>query len=98
MPNKSSKSNPVTPYKYLSTKNIVRNYGKAICRFALSPVGKEYIFDLIKSKAPTMQVNEFLSFIKSYRDKLDCMQAFIDMVKPKEMDDNSVISRKEIMR
>eukprot|EP00330_Aristerostoma_sp_ATCC50986_P006148 CAMPEP_0114592912 /NCGR_PEP_ID=MMETSP0125-20121206/14616_1 /TAXON_ID=485358 ORGANISM="Aristerostoma sp., Strain ATCC 50986" /NCGR_SAMPLE_ID=MMETSP0125 /ASSEMBLY_ACC=CAM_ASM_000245 /LENGTH=221 /DNA_ID=CAMNT_0001791785 /DNA_START=32 /DNA_END=697 /DNA_ORIENTATION=+ len=86
----------LTPVQFLFSKNIVRNYSKAICRFILSPVSDEYMCDIIKKDNLQVNAKTFKDYIKLQRKSLDCIPALKKLLIVEEYDDIEMAHTKKL--
>jgi hypothetical protein len=61
-------------YDVKSTKNIVKNYGRAISSFILSSLARPYLEDILSQSHSEIPVGDFIKYISERRDNLDCME------------------------
>jgi hypothetical protein len=75
-------ASPVTKNNYdvKSTKNIVKNYGRAICNFILSPVAIPYIEDFVKRHNFKVCPKAFKVYISERKEVLDCIERLKNML------------------
>jgi len=86
----------LTPVKSLCTKNIVKNYGKAICNFCFLDAAKTYLEDLVKREGVNME--EFLNYLNSKKDSIDSIQSLKEMLIVYEDDDLPTRSYKVLFK
>jgi hypothetical protein len=82
----------------LSTKNIVKNYGRAICNFAVSGVAEEYLIDIITNGREAVTLDEFTSYINENKEKIDTIERFQQALVVGEEDDEKDAGIKRIFR
>ncbi len=63
-----------------STKNIVKNYARAICNFICSPVAMAYIRKVLIELGSDGMENEFISYVQKNKDSIDCIERFKEML------------------
>jgi len=63
-----------TPEKARSTKNIVKNYGKAICGFAASNLALPYLEPLIGEQ--NVKYSDFVQYANKKKDTIDSIENF----------------------
>ncbi len=98
-PKKRAKANvgeTLTPVKSLCTKNIVKNYGKAICNFCFMDASKYYLEDLIKKYGVSLQ--DFLDFLNSKKDSIDSIQSLKEMLIPYDDDSPALKAYKALYK
>jgi hypothetical protein len=64
--------------KELSLKNVAKNYGRAICKFALCSVGENYL----QQHAAELDVNiaDFKNYLKEKKETLDGVENFRELL------------------
>jgi len=83
-------------YDVKSTKNIVKNYGRAICNFILAPISKVYLVDILKKHGDSVTLKQFSEFIKNKKEDVDCIERFKAMLMIKIGDSSSEKTFKSI--
>ncbi len=71
--NKASKLKPVSE-SYRATKNVVKNYGRAISAFALSNLALPYLEKILENEDLT--IHQFTQYIKQIRGSIDGLTHF----------------------
>jgi hypothetical protein len=99
-PYPTSKGLPLSKpsYDVKSTKNIVKNYGRAITSFALSSLGFPYLEEILRRDFPGIDLAKFTSYISERRDTLDCMERLKKFLLVSENDSEEEVSFKEIYK
>lgn len=69
----------LSDFSIKSTKNIVKNYARAICNFISMEVAQEYLEDL-RDKLGCESIEEFKSFVFANKESVDCIQRFKSML------------------
>lgn len=69
----------IADYSIKATKNIVKNYARAICNFISMDIAQEYIDDLA-AKFQCDSIDEFKSFVFHNKESVDCIQRFKSMI------------------
>jgi hypothetical protein len=93
---KAPKGETLTPVKSLCTKNIVKNYGKAICNFSYSQPGKEYLMKILKTHDISITIDEFFSFLSKKKDFIDSIQSFKELLLPNPNDTRAEADYKKL--
>ena len=88
----------LTPMKSLCTKNIVKNYGKAICNFAISPTSKEYLNDILKKDRMKISVEDFLAHLNQKKDSIDSIQSLKELLIVHDNDSEKLKAYKELFK
>merc|ERR1712187_816220 len=86
----------VTPKKFLFAKNMVRNYSKAICRFCMSPLSKEYLEDIIRKFNFSVLPQEFIYFISKEKKTVESIPSLKKLLLITEQDSLKVAECKKI--
>jgi hypothetical protein len=73
-PTTSPSSHSKASYNVKSTKNIVKNYGRAITSFVLSPLAQPYLEEIVKRDYNEVCIDKFLKYVYERRSDLDCME------------------------
>ena len=81
-----------------ATKNIVKNYGRAICNFILSPVSRPYLNDIIHRDHKTIEIESFISYIQARKETIDCIERIKQMLIVTENDDEEEAAFKTIFK
>jgi len=63
-----------------STKNIVKNYGRAICNFILTPLFLPYFNDIVERDKENVTLEEFQQYISERKEAVDCIERFKEML------------------
>jgi len=69
---------PKTPEKIRCTKNIVKNYGRAIAKFACSEMALPYMLPILKEKG--VEYSDALSFFSKAKTKIQGIDTFRALV------------------
>ncbi len=81
---------------YDSSKNIVKNYGRAICSFILSDVGIPYLRPMIVRER--VRLEELRTFISNEKEGIDGISSFRRLLLPNESDEEKVLAYKIILK
>jgi len=79
-----------------STKTVVKNYGKAIASFAISPIAIPYLNPLVKQEG--ISVNEFVKFISTAKEGIEGIETFRALLLVKEGDDKKTAAYKRVFQ
>jgi len=85
----------VTSERDRSTKNIVKNYGKAICSFACSDIGKPYLQSVLEKNKIQQKQKEFIAYICKVKESIDSIQSFRSLLLITENDPEDMIAYKK---
>ena len=70
-----------------SQKNMIRNYGKAICSFAVNTIALPYIENILEQEQITeISLTDFFDFVRWRRSKIETINTFKESVYPAEND------------
>jgi len=83
-PRQRARSHSYIPDYYRSTKNIAKNYGKAIASFACSDLAMPYLESIIENESCTMA--EFMDYIRRNKEMIQGIDSFRAMLLPREAD------------
>jgi len=88
-----TKSIPENPRKNpsdngLQTKNIVKNYGKALCSFASSNLCVPYLESYIKNK--DIDIDRFMHFFRCRKELIGNIESFKSLFIPSEEDNQEI--------
>lgn len=86
----------LTAYESKQTKNIVKNYGKAICKFSTSPMALPYLQDLIQAEG--VQLTGFVNFVNLIKDQIDGLHHFRSVLLPNRRDDAETAAYRRIFK
>jgi len=81
-----------TPEASRATKNIVKNYGKAICSFAVSHTALPYLTEILGRDH--LPLNQFVRYINEIKDSIDGLHHFRSILLISEKDDVELVARK----
>jgi len=85
---------PVTSEKDRATKNIVKNYGKAICSFACSDLASPYLSPMLREHG--VQLKKFIEFIMKAKDGIESILSFRNYLLVTEEDSEETAKFKKI--
>jgi len=101
-PSESSKNDsiyekePCTRKKARQTKNIVKNFGRAICNFTLSPIASPYLDPLLTEER--IERKEFINFVNERKRSIDGLYKFRALLIPIKGDTEEILACKRIFR
>ncbi len=78
----------------LATKNIVKNYGKAICTFATQPLANPYLYEIVGKYG--LSVADFVGYINSIKESIDGLYKFRSILMINKEDDKDLVAKKKI--
>ncbi len=85
---------PVTTPTDRATKNIVKNYGKAICSFASSKVGEPYLQQITHKY--NVSISEFVNFVLNAKENIESMSSFRNLLLVHAEDDEQTSKLKKV--
>jgi len=83
-----------TPQSTLKTKNIVKNFGRAISTFAVSHLAMPYLIPLVDADGVTLE--GFISYVKNRKNDIDGLNSFRSMLMPSKEDTKETIAYRKI--
>jgi len=78
----------------LATKNIVKNYGKAICTFAVSHLALPYLHEIVGKHG--LSVAEFVGYINTIKDSIDGLYRFRSIIMADKGDSEDLKAKKRV--
>jgi hypothetical protein len=82
----------------LSTKNIVKNYARAICNFVVSQLAFPYLEDLVVKESENVTVQEFIEFVEERKGTIDSIKRFQKLLLITNEDEEKVRSFKRLFQ
>jgi len=79
-----------------STKTVVKNYGKAISSFAISPIAVPYLTPMLNKEE--VKLSEFHDYIGKAKETIEGIDTFRALLLVKQGDEKKVASFKTIFR
>jgi len=77
-------------------KNVVKNYGKAMCSFALSDIAKPYLEPILVSNR--VELKEFNEWIMNNKERIDSIDSLRGLLLPLPEDDALCRSNKKVFQ
>jgi len=98
LPMRKPRQKPTSPDA--NSKNIVKNYGKALCSFASNKIAVPYMEDILKRKPlESMRIKEFMEFIKGKKESINSIESLRKLLVIDENQDDTLIkSYKELFK
>lgn len=87
-------SKPIIPPRHTpSSKNIMKNYSRALAHFAVSEMAAPHLAKILKKEG--IEKEQFCSFIEDYKDSVNCIKNLREMllIEPQEDAQNTGIKR-----
>jgi len=78
-----------------ATKNIVKNYGKAICNFATSQIAIPYLTQLIKDD---IQLTDFVAYVSQIKESIRGLHHFRSILIENNDDSPLIIKYKKLFK
>jgi len=79
-----------------ATKNIAKNFGRAICNFSLSSLATPYLIPLLEKEGKILE--GFVAFINSIKGKIDGLLNFQSVIMPSDRDSEDVAIYKKVYK
>jgi len=83
----------LTPEASRATKNIVKNYGKAICTFAVSNAALHYLMGILEKEQVCL--GDFTNYINQTKDSIDGLHHFRSILLISEKDNAELVAKKK---
>jgi len=100
--NRGSSCVPQSPPKlssdsesYRATKNIVKNYGRAISAFALSNLAVPYLNNIVEKERISLQ--QFTEYIRQIKGSIDGLTHFRSTILIEQDDDHHIAAKKRVL-
>jgi len=92
----SYKLSSSTPKGSTSCKNIMKNYSRALVKFALSKVAIPYLEQLLKDGGENLQ--DFRQYLKVRRSKINCIRNLRELLLAEKNDSQTLLVFKEVFQ
>jgi len=92
---KSALASPSTKHTKTS-KNLVKNYGRAMAAFALLPISKKHLDKLLKEKNLTPE--EFKDFMEKHKDSINGISTLRSLILVERNDSEKLILCKKVFQ
>ncbi len=92
----SYKLSSSTPKGSTSCKNIMKNYSRALVKFALSKVAIPYLEHLLGKEGENLQ--DFRQYLKVRRSKINCIRNLRELLLPEENDSKTLLVFKQVFQ
>jgi len=86
----------VTPEDVRSTKNISKNFGRAICSFAVSHLALPYLLPLLEES--NVQLDGFITYVNGLKSYIDGLHKFREILMAQDGDSAEIISYKNLFK
>jgi hypothetical protein len=98
---KGSKKNHRRPFeskkkKWSDSKNIIKNYGKAMCSFATSEIALPYLQPIAKQE--NVNIQKFIPWVQGKKENLDTIEGIRNSLLVYETDDRDIAAYKRIFQ
>jgi hypothetical protein len=87
---------PISKHSARAIKNMAKNFGRAICNFALSDISNPYLIPIANKIG--MDVEEFRSVIRKEKDSIEGIDSFRNLMLIKEGDSKIEVNFKKIFQ
>lgn len=88
---KKAKAKPLA-----GVKNVVKNYGKAMCTFAYSEIALSYLAPFIKEENVTLK--GFTEWIQTNKESVDSIESLRWLLLPSDQEEEAIASYKRIFQ
>ena len=97
LPMRRPRQKPTSPEG--NSKNIVKNYGKALCSFASSNVATPYLENIVeKNNYSRVKVVDFMASIKLKKEKVNSIESLRKLLVPEAGDKEEELTYKRIFQ
>lgn len=93
---KRSKEMIITPEATRCTKNIVKNFGRAICSFANSTLATPYLQPLLQKHNISLSI--FSAYVLKMKKNIDGLFRFRDLIMPQDGDTEELETAKRVFQ
>jgi hypothetical protein len=88
----------ISEHDVKSTKNIIKNYGRAICNFILDPISLPYLEDIIRLDKEEVKLEDFIAYIAERKGNVTSMEKFQRILVAKDSDNKEEVAFKRIFK
>jgi len=81
---------------FTSSKNIVKNYGRALTNFALSKTAIPYLTPILQREV--IELKEFREFISSRKDKINCIVKLRELLLVRREDTTKIAAMRRVFQ
>lgn len=96
MPVKPTRRHPKPPKGSTSSKNIMKNYARALTNFAIMDLATPYLNDLLKGER--ISLKQFREFINQNKEKVNCIKNLRNLLLIDDGDDPELTSCKTVFQ
>ena len=97
LPMRRPRQKPASPEG--NSKNIVKNYGKALCSFGSSSIAHLYIENIIeKENLSSVKIPEFMNYIKAEKEKVNSINSLRKLLVVDAEDNEEIAAYKKIFK
>jgi len=86
----------MTPESSRAIKNIVKNFGRAICAFAVSELAKPYLMEFAEKEG--VELKDFVEHVHNMKSKIDGLFHFRSLLLKEKGDEPRVIAYKNLFK
>ena len=86
----------LTPEKTRETKNIVKNFGKAICNFAVSKIALPYLENIIQEEG--VKLESFIAYVNQSKGDICGLYKFRALLIPQKEDSEEIAAFKRVFK
>lgn len=81
-----------------NSKNIVKNYGRALCAFATSSIAAPYIHNIMTENDFFVDIQIFGDYIKTKKEKINSIESLKELLIASEKDEQNTCFYKQIFQ
>jgi len=94
---------PSMPKKVMSpertpSRNIIKNYSRALTTFALSSMALSYLETIIQREGSILTLKDFLDFVKENKKRVNCIKNLREMLLVSPYDDKKIACMKKVFK
>jgi hypothetical protein len=87
----------LAPQPSKAIKNVVKNFGRAICTFAASSAAKPYILDLL-AKEEEIELRDFVEYVQKIKRRIDGLFHFRSLLLPAKNEGPKTTAYKRVFK
>jgi len=93
---KPSASKKVMSPERTPSRNIIKNYSRALTTFALSSMALSYLETIIAKEGSLMTLKDFLDFVKENKKRVNCIKNLREMLLVSSYDNKKIAAMKKV--
>ncbi len=95
---KPSVSKKVMSPERTPSRNIIKNYSRALTTFALSSMALSYLETIIAREGSLLTLKDFLDFVKENKKRVNCIKNLREMLLVSPYDDKKIACMKKVFK